>query len=249
LPRSEQAERVAWIVEALRAVLTSGTDPFVVDVKAQIDTLGESLSPEDLEEVMLDVQALNLLSKVVELQDDWVRYKASSMYVDPLLIELKIRASTVRELAEAFARSWHPIIKVEQVTRAELARAVRYWDALLPLGRRFREELGIGGALTPLDTRSLADMGILSKELGEKIEEIRRELEGLLGLRGEVDYWEFLRRRGPSEAVERALALSYVISSGFAGIELKPLEGRVLIVRRARGPRSIAISITGERVG
>ena len=251
MPSDEKIEKVLRIVDALRTVIGSSSDPFNVDVKAQIEAL-RKLLPEwkELGEILMDVEALNLLSRVVELQEKWVRYQASSLYVDPLLVELKIIASTPEKLAEVFAGSWHPILKVEQVSQSELMRAINYWNTLLPWGERFREEFGQERGLATLDLMNLVEMKILTEEeLNRKIEEVYRELASMFELQEKVDYWKFISGKNLNETVARAVILSHVISSGLASLEIKPLEENIFIVKHTvdKYPKSMAIAISSPR--
>jgi hypothetical protein len=251
LPNDEKIEKVLRIVEALRTVMGRSTDPFNVDVKANVETL-RRLLPEwkELGEILMDVEALNLLSRIVELQEKWVRYQASSLYVDPLLVELKIIASASERLAEVFAGSWHPILKVDQVSKSELMRAINYWNVLLPLGERYREEFGQERGLASLDTTSLVDMKVLTEEeLNRRIEEVYKELSSMLDLEEKVDYWKFIGGKDLNETVARAVTLSHVISSGLASLEIKPLEEKIFIVKHNadKYPKSMAIAISPTR--
>lgn len=241
------------IVEAIRAVVRSSADPFNIDVKGQLETL-KKLLPKwtDLDEILLDVEALNLLSRIVELQEKWVRYQASSLYVDPLLVELKIVVSTPERLAEMFAGSWHPIIKVEQLSMGELARAANYWNGLLPLGERFEEEFAEERNPGSLDTKSLVEMKILTEEeLRKRIADVYEELVSMLEHEEKIDYWEFIFKGDFDEAIERAVFLSHIVSSGLASIETKPLEEKILIIRPkvAKLPKSVAIAISSSARG
>jgi len=40
---------------------------------------------------LLDAEALNRIAAIVRLQGDWLKHRASSLYIDPILVELKIR--------------------------------------------------------------------------------------------------------------------------------------------------------------
>jgi hypothetical protein len=251
LPNDERIERILRIVEALRMVMGSSSDPFNIDVKAQVETL-RKLLPEwkELEEILMDVEALNLLSRIVELQEKWVRYQASSLYVDPLLVELKIVTSDPERLAEIFAGSWHPILKVEQVSKSELMRAVNYWNVLLPLGERYREELGQERGLASLDVKNLVEMKVLTEEeLNRRIEDVYLELSSVLEQQGRVDYWKFIKGKDLNETVARAVMLSHVISSGLASLDIKPLEENIFIVKHNadKYPKSMAIAIPTTR--
>jgi len=253
LPEDKKVEKVLKIVEALRAVIGSSSDPFNVDVKGQIEAL-RRLLPEwsELDEILADVEAMALLSRIVELQEKWVRYQASSLYVDPLLVELKIVASTPERLAEVFAGSWHPILKVEQISKIELMNAISYWNNLLPFDKRFSEELGQERELATFDAKRLVEMKILTEEeINRRIEEVYGELKPMLDLQGKVDYWRFVEGKDSNETIARAVILSHIVSSGLASIEVKPLEDNIFIVKPglSRQPKSVAITIPRSRGG
>ncbi len=241
-------EKVLKIVEALRAVIGSSSDPFNVNVKEHIEAL-RRLLPEwkELDEILADVEAMALLSRIVELQEKWVRYQASSLYVDPLLVELKIVASTPERLAEVFAGSWHPILKIEQVSKMELMNAINYWNRLLPFDKRFVEEFGQQRGLASFDAKRLVEMKILTEEeLNRRFWEVYGELKPMLDLHGKVDYWKFVEGKDSNETIARAVILSHIVSSGLASIEVKPLEDNIFIVKPklSKQPRSVAITIS-----
>jgi len=250
---NEKIEKIMRVVEAIRIVVTSSTDPFNVDVKGQLETLKKFLPGwTDLDEILLDIEALNLLSRVVELQEKWVRYQASSLYVDPLLVELKIVASTPERLAEVFSGSWHPIVKVEQLSMRELARAANYWNNLLPLGGRFKEEFGEEKNPNSLNAKDLVKMRIITEEeLKKRIVQIYEELSFMLEQKEKIDYWEFVYKEDLDVAIERAVLLSHIVSSGYASIEMKPLEEKILITKpkASKLPKSVAIAISLSKKG
>ena len=92
-------------------------------------------------DVMLkDSEALQQLVQIVKLQDQWIKHRASSLYIDPLLLELKIRAPRAEDLADSFVKCWHPVAQVDQLTARGLERAFTYWRDLVPMSERFKDE-------------------------------------------------------------------------------------------------------------
>lgn len=251
MQEGERLQKVLKIVEALNAVIGSNLDPFNVEVKEYVMRLKELLpGMRELDEILMDAEALRLLARIVELQEKWVRYQASSLYVDPLLVELKLVTLPAERLAEIFSKSWHPIVKIEQVTLNEMLRASSYWSTLQPLSERFREEAVEERQPSLLDKDSLVKMKILTEEeLNRKVEELYMEVSKILEGRERVDYWDFVKGKDYNETITRAVLLAHIVSMGLLSLEIKPLEEKVEIVRggkRAR-PRSIAISMQKAR--
>ncbi|MBC7091613.1 MAG: hypothetical protein H5T50_06885, partial [Nitrososphaeria archaeon] len=121
-----------------------------------------------------------------------------------------------------------------------------YWNTLLPLAERFREEAVEERQPSILDIENLLKMKILSEEeLNKRIEELYIELSKALEEEERVDYWNFVKGKDYNETITRAILLAHIISMGLASLEIKPLEEKIEIVREARKkqPRSIAISM------
>ncbi|MCX8188306.1 MAG: hypothetical protein N3F64_01175 [Nitrososphaeria archaeon] len=253
MQESEKIQKILKIVEMLNTVIGSNLDPFKVDVKEYVLRLKELLpNLKELDEILMDAEALRLLARIVELQEKWVRYQASSLYVDPLIVELKIITLPPERLAEIFSRSWHPIVKIEQVTLNEIIRAASYWNTLLPIPERFRRETVEETKLSLLDKEELVKMKILTEEeLNKRLEELSMELNKFLENEEKVDYWKFVRGKDYNETITRAVLLAHIISMGHASLEIKPLEEKIEIVKggQKRQPRSFAISMQklGER--
>jgi hypothetical protein len=75
-------------------VQSSSVNPFEVDIREKLLVLKKHLPDWKVIDIMLmDSEALHQLVQIVKLQDQWIKYRASSLYIDPLLLELKIRLS------------------------------------------------------------------------------------------------------------------------------------------------------------
>jgi len=69
-----------------------------------------------IDDLLLDAEALKELSLMVKLQSDWVKRRATGLYIDPFLVEVKIKVMPKESLASALLASWHPIVAGEQLT-------------------------------------------------------------------------------------------------------------------------------------
>jgi len=239
------------IIDLCRVVEKKGLDPFEIDVTKSLQTLKRYLpSWRRLDDLLLDAEALKELSTIVKLQCDWIKHRASSLYIDPLLIELKVKLSTNEELAEVFLKSWHPTVTLNQISPSRLKAGLDYWNALIPLSDRFRDKFGLQlKELGVLSIDALIKSRILSdEEFSDLLERIRCELRERAGVEGEIDYWDFIFSEDFSETVVRAYLTSFLITQGYATLKVDPIEDTIsisptpntLFLSKHRLPRSLA---------
>ena len=227
----ERQELLLRIIDLCDAVRRRGLDPFDVEVREFFDRLRELLPKlRKHEELYLDIQAVLGLAEVVFQQGEWIKHKSSMLYLDPLLIALKLHALPARELAEVFARAWHPIVELESLSPHGVAEAKRYWTNLPPLEGRWPGLDTTEVLAGELARKELARLGILSEEDFETtLDRTWRELKEAAGEREEISYWEFISGRSFEETVDKAWLVSFLVSYGYATLELKPLEEEILL--------------------
>jgi len=231
-PRKKLArEELRRIIEFCRSVENKGLNPFLVDVEDLISVIREYFpslkSPEDLS---LDAEAINQIASIIRMQSEWVKQRATSLYRDPFLIEEKLRSLPIQDLAEIFLKVWHPIVELEQITIGSLRMAAKYWQSLTPLSERWREEdlLKVSAGLTTRE--ELIKRGILRDETFlSEIEKMWRELKEVAGADGKVDYWDFIGAESYGETIQRAYLTSFLITYGYASLEIRPLEEKILL--------------------
>ncbi len=204
-----------------------------------------------LDELLLDSEAMLELAQIVRLQDEWLKHRASSLYIDPLLIQLKVKLLAKEELIESFVKSWHPIAQVDQVSPKGLEKAFLYWRDLLPMSERFKDKFGTFGTMPGvIDVNGLVELRIYSQEQFEdRLKELREEL--LLKSNGEwIDYREFIRADSFEAKVVKAYLLAFLITEGLASLKTDPLTGKIWVVAlRAKAggmPKSVAVSLASE---
>jgi len=191
------------------------------------------------------------LTQIVKLQDQWLKSRASSLYIDPLLIQLKVKLLPKEALSEAFIKSWHPVAQIDQLSPRGIEKAFVYWRDLVPISERFKDKFGTYG-IKPgvVDYSELISLGVFTKdEFETNLVQLHNEL--LQRSNGDwVDYREFLGDESYESKVRRAYMLAFLISEGRALLKTEPLSGKVwtmAIAERVRGvPKSVAISINGE---
>jgi hypothetical protein len=240
------------VIELCRDVETSSANPFDVDIREKILLLKQRL-PELklLDELLVDSEAMLELAQIVKLQDQWLKSRASALFIDPLLIQLKVKLLSKEALTEAFVRSWHPIAQVDQLSPRGLEKAFVYWRELIPLSERFKDQFGNYGVRPgTVDYADLVSTGVFTREefeveLTQLYEELLRESNG-----DWVDYRQFIGVESFEMKVRRAYLLAFLISEGRALLKTEPLTGRIwtmALAEKTKGtPKSVAISITGE---
>jgi len=234
-------EELLKIIELCRVIEAQGVDPFEVDVKKSLLTLKKYLPDLKLiDELLLDAEALSRLISIIRLQRDWISYRASSMYIDPLVMELKIRMVSLKDLARAILKSWHPITSLGQLSPRRLTEALDYWNTLLPLSERFTTP-SEGVMLEPgkLDLKELVELSAVSEEeFRDMIHSLFTELQGRVGPDGRVKYEEFVYVKDFKETVLRAYLTSFLISEGFAHLHINPLEGEAYLTPAEPGGKT-----------
>lgn len=238
------------VIELCRDVETSSANPFDVDIREKILILRQRL-PELklLDELLVDSEAMLELAQIVKLQDQWLKQRASALYIDPLLIQLKLKLLPKDSLSDAFVKSWHPIAQIDQLSPRGLERAFVYWRELVPLSERFKDQFGNYG-VSPglLDYADLVSLGVFTVEEFE-VGLARLHDELLQRSNGEwVDYRQFIGDESYESKVRRAYLLAFLITEGRALLKTEPLTGKIwtmALVEKAKGtPKSVAISIT-----
>ena len=204
--RDGERERLLRIISMCLAVERRSSDPFAVQVKDVLGTLRQYLPHWTVfEDFTLDAEALNRVASIVQLQGKWTKERSTSLYVDPLLIELKVKMMTRAQLITVFARSWHPIVEMEGLTRKRVDDAVHYWNQLLSLEEKRLRLPTPSKTLGSTTVEELLKLRILSEDsFNTLLQRFWEELKGktvyVAGHRGMVG--SALMRRLGSENVE-----------------------------------------------
>jgi hypothetical protein len=229
--KKASSERIQRVIELCRSVEERGVDPFALDVNDIIVTLQNCFPDcESPEEMTLDAEAVQCLASVIQNQGNWVKHRSTSLYTDPFLLEEKIQRLDKRELATVFMKAWNPIIEKEQITIPSLAEAMNYWKELAPIDERW-QRLGSmqveAGAIT---REELVRLKILAeKTFREELEAFWKELKRKVGENKEILYWDFVGAETYHETLDRAYMTSFLVTYGYATLELVPLEEEVFI--------------------
>jgi hypothetical protein len=184
----------------------------------------------DAIDVMLkDSEAMSQLVAIVKLQDQWIKHRASALYIDPLLLELKLQLISKEELAESFAKCFHPIAQIDQLTPKGLEKAFIYWRELVPFADRHRDEFSVGEGAGTIGLDELESLSIFTKEEFEtRLNAITRELAERANGK-EMDYRDFIKGEDPEETALRGYLIAFVVTDGRATIRVDPLTEQIFI--------------------
>jgi hypothetical protein len=181
----------------------------------------------------LDAETIHQIASIIKLQGEWVRHRSTSLYTDPFLLEEKLARMPKEQIIETFLQAWHPIIELEQISLHSLAEAIRYWEDLLPLKERWKEfsQAEIEASLATRE--ELVQQRILrDKAFSAELEEFWNELKDRVqekNLDGKIKYWDFVGAETYEETVDRAFMTSFLVTYGYATLEIHPLEEEIFI--------------------
>jgi hypothetical protein len=227
-------EKLQRIIEMCMDIENHTVDPFLLDVDSIIRVVKEYFPQwEETDELNLDSEAIHHLASVIKLQSEWVKHCSTRLYTDPFLLEEKITQASKEEMISVFLKAWHPLVELEQLSIHSLAEAMRYWDGLVPLKERWLElgvpEVGMG--ITSRD--ELVRQGVFGdKVFSEELDFFWQELKETVkekGRDGKILYWDFVGAETYEDTVERAFLTSFLITYGYATLEIHPLEEEIFI--------------------
>ncbi len=240
-------EKLQRIIDTCRSVEERSLDPFLVDINENIGTVKKFFPdwkiPEDL---CLDAETIHQLASVIKLQSEWVKHRSTSLYTDPFLLEEKLRRMDKAEIVLTFIQAWHPIIELEQISLHSLKEALDYWEALLPMNERWKENLlaeaapGIASREELINERILRDKAF-SQELEDFWQDLRNQVVEKDG-DNKIRYWDFVGAETYDKTVYKAFMTSFMVTYGYATLEIHPLEEEMFIV-----PRERPATKTGDR--
>jgi len=227
-------EKLQRIIEMCKSVEDRSLDPFLLDVDDVISTVKEYFPEWEIpEDLCLDAETIYRLASVIKLQSEWVKHRSTSLYTDPFLLEEKLSRIGKEEIVETFVNAWHPIVEFEQISLHSLAEALRYWGSLLPLKERWKEfppaelERSLATREELIQQRILRD-----KAFSEELENFWQELKNYVGTKGEngkIWYWDFVGAETYDETVHKAFMTSFLVTYGYATLEIHPLEEEIFI--------------------
>ncbi len=227
-----ERDRLLRIIGLCMTVESHGLNPFEVEVQQILGTLREYLPGwKALDDIILDAQTLNQIATVVSLQGEWLKRRSTSLFVDPLLVELKLRMMSSPRLMAMFALVWQPIVEMEGLSGKRVQEGVDYWNNLVSLEERRLKLPSATDSLGKVSEEELIKRKLLSKKtFAEVLDNLWLELKEKTVSEGRIRYWNFIYADTYEETVNRAYLVSFLITYGYATMQINPLEEEVYLI-------------------
>lgn len=228
-------EKLERIIEMCIAIENRVVEPFTLNVDEIIKVVKEYFPHwEHPDELKLDAETLHHLATVIKMQSEWVTQRSTSLYTDPFLLEEKIHQINKQDMIDVFLAAWSPLVEFEALNLHNLAQGLLYWDALPPIGDRWRDidvsEVEMGS----VSRDELVKQQVLGdREFSLELECFWQELKDKVSeksLDGKVAYWDFIGGDTYEETIGRAFLTSFLITYGYATLEIDRLEETIFIV-------------------
>jgi hypothetical protein len=156
------------------------------------------------------------------------------LYTDPFLLEGKILQTRKEQMVDIFLHAWSPLVEFEQISLNTLAQGLLYWEAIAPISDRWKEPQAQQVSNQSVNRQELIKQRVLSdKEFSEELDSYWNQLKASVlskGENGKIDYWDFIGADTYEETVQKAFLLSFLVTYGYATLEIDRLEETVFIV-------------------
>jgi hypothetical protein len=227
-------ERLERVIEMCVAIENRSVEPFTLNVDEIIAVVHEYFPQwQHPDELKLDAETLHHLATVVKLQSEWVKQRSTALYTDPFLLEERILQATREQMVDAFIHSWNPIVEFEQLNLNTLAQGLLYWESLAPIGERWKDIEAAQVATGVTSREELVKQRVLGdKEFSTELNCYWQQLKDCTAQRGrdgKLLYWEFIGADTYEETVQRAFLTSFLVTYGYATLEIDRLEETVFI--------------------
>jgi hypothetical protein len=228
-------EKLERIIEMCIAIENHSVEPFTLNVDEIIKVVKQYFPNwENPDELKLDAETLHHLASVIKMQSEWVKQRSNSLYTDPFLLDEKIRQTSKKGMVDVFLGAWSPLIEFEQLSLHSLAQGLLYWDALTPMGDRWKDIDVNEVAMGSVTRDELVKQRVLgNREFSEELECYWQELKNKTaekGISGKIAYWDFIGAETYDETVQRAFLTSFLVTYGYATLEIDRLEETIFIL-------------------
>jgi hypothetical protein len=227
-------EKLERIIEMCVAIENHSADPFTLNIDEIIKVVRDYFPHwQNPEELSLDAETLHHLATVIKIQSEWVKHRSTLLYTDPFLLEEKILQTSKQDILNIFLQAWNPLIEFEQISLNTLAQGLLYWEALAPISERWREIEALEVSNSFASREELINQRVLSdKEFSEELTNYWQELKNCVvnkGTSSKIHYWDFIGADTYEETVQRAFLTSFLVTYGYATLEVDRLEEEIFI--------------------
>lgn len=225
-------ERLERIIEMCVAIENRTVEPFTLNLDEIIQVVKQYFPQwQDPDELKLDAETLHHLATVIKIQSEWVKQRSNALYTDPFLLEEKIMKLGKEEIVDVFLHAWNPLVEFEQISLNSLAQGLLYWEALAPIADRWKDFEAAAVPNSYTSREELIKQRILSdREFSEELNSYWQELKACVAAKGQdgkIKYWDFIGADTYEQTVQRAFLVSFLVTYGYATLEIDRLEERV----------------------
>ncbi|MES0324452.1 MAG: hypothetical protein ABUK18_01055 [Candidatus Bathyarchaeia archaeon] len=206
------------VINLCRMVQSGKIEPFDIDFDYVMSVIKKHYpNLKNVQEFCLDAQALKELSLVLERQNQWIEHQSTTLYKDPFMLSQSLMAMDIGAIANAFLRSWHPLMEMEQISTKTLAGSLGYWGGLIPFDERWQDSLVEERDTEYASMDEAIKLGFIPGEgFTEIVENFWKELGERVGPGGIIDYWEWIGAETYEGTVYRAYRTVFMVGYGYA---------------------------------
>jgi len=228
-------ERLERIIEMCAAIENHQVDPFNLNIE-DIIRIVKAYFPhwDQPDELRLDAETLHHLATVIKMQSEWVKQRSSSLYTDPFLLEEKIKKTRKQQMVDVFLAAWSPVVEFEQLSLHNIAQGLLYWETMPQIGERWKDIDVSAVAMGFVSRDEMIKQRVLSdRDFSEELETHWIELKNVVKEKspdGKISYWDFIGADTYEETVQRAYFTSFLVTYGYATLEIDRLEETINIL-------------------
>ena len=206
------------VINLCLMVQSGKIEPFDIDFDYVMSVIKQHYPKiKNVKEFCLDAQALKELSNVLERQNKWIEHQSTTLYKDPFMLSQSLMGMDIGAIANAFLRSWHPLMEMEQISTKTLAGSLEYWGAVIPFDERWQDSLVEERETEYASMDEAIEMGYIPEEgFTGVVEDFWKELGERVGPGGIIDYWEWIGAETYETTVYRAYLTVFMVGYGYA---------------------------------